>query len=138
MRTEMKLTRFIEFATSLAELGQCERKQVGCIIFPEDFSEVCAIGYNGPPVGGGHICTGESGKCGCVHAEANAISKLNTAERNLILYCTWSPCIMCAGLIANTKRISRVLYTHPWRDLPSKPVLNAARISLEQIGDSNV
>ena len=133
MRTTQKLTKFIEFAISLAGLSQCSRKQVGCIIFPEDFSAVEAIGYNGPPTGGGHECTGKSGSCGCVHAEANAISKLNTAERNLILFCTWSPCIRCAGLIANTKRISRVLYYHPWRDLPAKPILNAAGVSFEQV-----
>jgi len=107
---------FTEFAERLASLSTCKRNQVGCVIIPTDFSAIFAIGYNGPPSGEPNdACIDSPGNCGCIHAEANAIAKLGAAT-NAMLISTVCPCWQCAGLIINCKKISRVMFIHPYRD----------------------
>jgi dCMP deaminase len=111
-RKLLKLKAFIKFANQLGDLSTCKRRRVGAIIFPEDFTEVLAIGYNGPPSGiANNSCKDISARCGCVHAEANAIVKLQTHKENLVIYSTVTPCEHCAGLIINTKKIKYCLYS---------------------------
>jgi deoxycytidylate deaminase len=116
-RTCDKLATFQQFAESLGELSTCRRAKVGTIIFPPDFTEVLAIGYNGQPRGASNdSCADVSGKCGCVHAEANALVKLATTRDGLVLLCTKLPCAHCAGLIANCRQIQTVLYSGDHHD----------------------
>lgn len=109
---------FFDFTKSLETLSTCKRRQVGCVIVESDLTRVHAIGYNGPPA---HVsndaCRIVEGNCGCIHAEANALIKLNTERNNLILISTSSPCEHCAGLIINNGKISRVLYRDLYRDV---------------------
>lgn len=122
-----KLRTFRGFAESLAELSTCRRAHVGAIVFPPDFTEVLAIGYNGQPSGtpNGH-CTGVSGQCGCVHAETNALIKLASERTGLVLLCTKLPCPRCAGLIANCRQVSTVLYTGDHHDREGLHILARA------------
>jgi len=109
-----KLEVFYEFADRLSDLSCCKRMKVGAIILPADFSEVLAIGYNGPPAGASNDACTELDPCGCIHAEANAIIKLDSRGlSNLVMLCTHPPCWRCAGAIINKRSISRVLV---WRD----------------------
>lgn len=132
MRTKLKLAVFTQFAEDLAGLSCCKRASVGCIIFDEGMSRIYAIGYNGQPAGlPNDSCTGEQGTCGCIHAEANAVAKLSTENTGLWLFCTTAPCLQCAGLIINTRRISRVIYRHTYRNSSGLTLLAKASISCD-------
>lgn len=101
------------------------------MIVSEDFTDVSAFGYNGPAVGQSNdACSGVPGACGCIHAEANALAR----SRGLgMLLCTTSPCAHCAGLIANSRRVTRVIYQYVYRDPePGLAILKAANIQVEQ------
>ena len=133
-RWNKKRLVFAQFATDLASLSSCKRAQVGAVVFPRDFSEVVAIGYNGPPRGLSHDrCNGEPGRCGCVHAEANAIAKLSTRETDLVMLCTTSPCVQCASLIINCGRIAVVDYITAYRDVYGLNTLFQAGIVVCQV-----
>lgn len=133
-RADCKLAVFTQFARDLAGLSTCKRLQVACIVFDSAMTKVLAIGYNGQPAGIPHErCTGSVGACGCIHAEANAIVKLNTSETGLTLYCTTSPCMQCAGLIINCGRISRVLYSSEYRDDNPLTLLKETGIICEKL-----
>lgn len=115
-RSDEKLSVFVRLAADLAQLSRCVRRSVGCVIIPPDFTEVLAIGYNGPPAGvSNDRCRSEQGACGCTHSEANALVKLSTHRSGLILVTTMAPCEQCAGLILNSKRIAEVVYDEPYR-----------------------
>ena len=111
-----KLGVFTGFAEHLATLSTCKRNHVGCIIVPHDFSEVYALGYNGPPANEPNdACLDIPGSCGCIHAEANAIAKMSKTS-DALLISTVCPCWHCAGLIINSKKISEVIYLTEYRD----------------------
>jgi dCMP deaminase len=117
-RLKQKIKVFADITMRIASLSTCKRRQVGCIIVTRDFSRICAIGYNGPPRGvPNDACRAGEGTCGCVHAEANAISKLSDDSEGLSLFTTLSPCEHCAGLILNRGNIATVFYLQQYRDL---------------------
>lgn len=130
MTPSSKESVFINFARGLATLSKCRRAKVGCII--TDLREVFAIGYNGPPRGLRHdLCNAETGSCGCIHAEANAIAKLSCRDSDLWLHSTTSPCVLCAGLIINRGNISKVTYNVQYRDVAGISLLLEAGIHVD-------
>jgi dCMP deaminase len=84
-------------------------RKVGCVIVDDSYQKVLAWGYNGVAKGENHACeydpakVNENGyRCSCVHAEQNALVKMNSFETcNKIMYVTLSPCMICARLIIN-------------------------------------
>jgi deoxycytidylate deaminase len=116
-RQQEKLILMLHFGTGLADLSTCRRAQNAAVAFPPDFSEVTAIGYNGPAAGEPvESCRGATGNCGCIHAEANVCSKLGwPASRQLLLYTTTMPCEACAGLIINARRFPVVIFRDAYR-----------------------
>lgn len=128
-RLVRRLRIFRRFVEDLSSLSTCRRKKVGCLVTTDDLSEVLSIGYNGQPVGiSNDRCRSEEGRCGCVHAEANAIVKLRSMQSGLVLLCTCSPCESCAGLISNSKKVRYVLYGEDYRDLVGKTIMHSAGI----------
>lgn len=128
-RRSLKLSVMIQFAQSIKSLSTCKRLNVGCVIIPSDFSNVLAIGYNGVPSGlSNESCNGEKGACGCIHAEMNALTKLNTYLDDLTLITTFSPCSLCAGLIINSGLVARVVYCEDYRDTTPLSLLSKAGI----------
>ena len=134
MLADRKLRVFMRLAADLAGLSHCRRKQVGAAIVTPDMSAVLAIGYNGPPSGRPNdSCRGGEGACGCIHAEANALVKLEAGGRGgLVLLTTLSPCEHCAGLIVNSKKIESVVYAEAYRDAAGLKVLGEAKIETAQ------
>ena len=105
----------LDFCKSLSKLSTCRRLQVAAIIVDHRFTRVLSIGYNGWPVGAPNdACLGVAGSCGCVHAEANALIKLQYRTPHMFMITTHSPCLHCAGLILNAG-IDEVFSVHPYR-----------------------
>lgn len=116
-RQLQKFRVFVSLAEGLAKVSTCRRLLVGCVVVPADLSMVYSIGYNGPPAGEPNdSCSGEEGRCGCVHAEANALVKLSTTDEECLLITSRAPCRHCAGLIVNCKKVAAVVYADGYRD----------------------
>lgn len=119
MTTEFKRpdwdTYFMDIAHVVAHRGNCSRRQVAALIVRE--KRIISTGYNGTPrgvkncfEGGCPRCNSDTpsghslGDCICAHAEENAIVQAayhGIAVRESTLYCTISPCLMCAKMIIN-------------------------------------
>ena len=119
MNTEFKRpdwdTYFMDIAHVVARRGNCSRRQVAALIVRE--KRIISTGYNGTPrgvkncfEGGCPRCSSDApsghslGDCICAHAEENAIVQAayhGIAVRGGTLYCTISPCLMCAKMIIN-------------------------------------
>ena len=128
-RAAAKLSKFMAFAKDLSDLSTCNRASIGALICDVNFTEVLSIGYNGQPRGIDHSrCTGEQGQCGCIHAETNAVIKLHADVSDVMLLCTKSPCLMCAGLIINDGRIDQVIYLQEYRDRSGLMLLEEAGV----------
>lgn len=107
-------------AKLLAQRGTCERLRVGCVVSRD--GRVLASGYNGPPAGLEHCssktCNPDAFCTYAAHAESNAIAfaaKYGTPLNGASLYCTHSPCMVCARMIINAG-IIEVIYLEPFRD----------------------
>lgn len=105
----------MKFALLLSNRSTCERLRVGCIITSDDFQRVYSYGYNGNARGFDNKCDStEPGKCGCIHAEANALIKCSIMDSKKVLFVTQSPCKMCAKMIVNSGA-SHVYYFSNYR-----------------------
>ncbi len=118
-----KLTRphldeyFLKIASVVAERSTCRRHHVGAVAVRD--KHILSTGYNGAPSG-----TRDCLELGCLRDELNIPSGTQQeicrgihAEQNVIIqaslhgvslegatvYCTHSPCILCAKMLANAK-----------------------------------
>jgi len=114
---------FMDIAHVVAKRGNCCRRQVAAVIVHD--RRIISTGYNGTPrgitncyEGGCPRCASDApsgtdlGECICAHAEENAIVQAayhGISVRNGVLYCTLSPCLMCAKMIINAG-IKEVVY----------------------------
>ena len=115
---------YLRLAELMSERSTCQRTdrtgnimRVGCAIVSTDFRRVFSVGYNGNAAGLPNQCdSSEPGKCGCIHAEANAIVSC-TADRDepKILFCTHLPCVACTKLIIQLGGIREVYYRQDYR-----------------------
>ena len=121
------------FAQLLAERSTCSRLQVGCIVASQDSSRIYAYGYNGNARKFPNKCdSSEPGKCGCIHAEANALIKVSANDPHKVIYCTTVPCKMCAKMIVNSGA-SKVCYAKEYRLSEGRKVLTKAGVKLQKI-----
>ena len=121
------------FAELLSKRSTCARLQVGCIISSADGQRIYSYGYNGNARKFPNSCDSEEpGKCGCIHAEANALIKVGVADPTKIVYCTCMPCKMCAKMIVNSGA-SAVYYRNAYRLAEGQAVLRRARIPTKRI-----
>lgn len=116
---------FLGLAEETATRSTCLKRQVGCIITDRE-NNILSTGYNGSPRGSKH-CSEEGclinsfGNCiRTIHAEQNAIARLDKYSSAFGLYCTDEPCLGCLKLIIATG-IRRIYflrnYTNPDRDI---------------------
>ena len=109
------------------------RFKVGAAIVNEDGTLVLSVGYNGDHRGGTNEPESfEPGQSGLIHAEINALIKLdyNYPQRK-VMYLTMSPCRMCAKAIVNAK-IDAVVYDQEYRDTSGLQILREAGIKVRQ------
>lgn len=105
------------FATTISKRSIDPRFKVGAVIVTEDNTQVLSIGYNGDQAGGpNEVESLEPGQSGCIHAEINALIKLDfNNPKKKKMYVTLSPCKMCAKAIVNAN-INEVIYSEKYRD----------------------
>lgn len=134
MRTEAERPSydlwFMDVARVVSERSTCARRAVGAVVVDET-NHILSTGYNGVPSGMTHCtqspCAGATygeGRgldvCQALHAEQNAIARLQDVRHAHTLYCTTAPCVMCTKLILATP-IKRVVaaaeYAASGRDL---------------------
>jgi len=116
---------FIKIAALVAERSTCLRHHVGAIIVKD--RRILTTGYNGAPAGLPDclelgclrnqlkIPSGERHEiCRAIHAEQNAIIQAGKHGEDIdggTMYCTHSPCIVCAKMIVNAGIKRLVTYT---------------------------
>ena len=123
-----RLLVFARFVDDLKQLSKCEDRKTSAIIADHTLSQVYSIGVNGGPAGSQHQCLCKlPGKYTCIHAEANAIAKCLSADKDKIMICSLSPCVTCASLIVNNG-FSAVYYLEAWKDPAGLQLLNEAGI----------
>lgn len=107
------------------------RLQVGCVIVTEDNEQQLSNGYNGDERGGSNKPDSlEPGASGFIHAEINALIKMNYSDpRPRKIYITHSPCVVCARALVNGK-ISKVFYHEDYRDSKGLDILRKSGIEV--------
>lgn len=121
------------FARLLSKRSTCARLQVGCIVTSEDGTHIYSYGYNGNARKFPNRCDStDPGKCGCIHAEANALIKVGVRDPRKVFYCTTMPCKMCAKMVVNSG-VSKVYFASEYRLSEGRKVLSKAGIKLQRL-----
>lgn len=135
----------MELAHVVATRSTCLRRQVGSVLVKD--KNILATGYNGPPSGLRHCdetgCLREklgipSGQqheiCRGLHAEQNAIIQAAKHGVNIsgsTLYCTDSPCGICAKMILSSG-IRTIYYAKGYPDNLAQEMLREAGVTMIQ------
>ena len=108
---------WMDLAISISLRSTDEKHKVGCVIVDENNTSVLAIGYNGDHKGGtNQRLSLEHGKSGFIHAETNALIKLDYHNHcNKVMFVTLSPCYSCSQQIINAG-IKKVVYLKKYND----------------------
>ncbi|MDD5482183.1 MAG: cytidine/deoxycytidylate deaminase family protein [Kiritimatiellae bacterium] len=139
-------TYFMNIARVVKTRGNCLRRQVAAVIVKDH--RIISTGYNGTPSGirncyeGGcprcasNVGSGENlGECVCAHAEENAIiqaAHYGVGLRGAVLYCTESPCLLCAKMIISAG-IKKVIYEKAYQyNRQAKALLRQAGVACRE------
>lgn len=129
----------MKIALIISNRSTCLRAKVGCVITPISCWNVFSFGYNGSPSGEDNACKSlEPGKCGCIHAEINALKKLKEhsfSKQDCILFNTTAPCFNCASEIIKFTNIKKVIYLKSYRDNSGLQLLRRYDIEVEKYND---
>ena len=155
-RIERKIPRptwdeyFMKMASLIAERSTCLKHHVGAVIVKN--KQVLTTGYNGAAKGmkdciqlgcikeqrGLAAGTGHE-VCRAIHAEQNAIIQAGfhgIAIQGGTLYCTHTPCGVCAKMIVNAG-IKEVVTYHDYVDKEAREFLIDARVLLRKVPRPN-
>lgn len=132
---------FMKLAWLVAERATCVRHHVGAVIVKD--KRILTTGYNGAAVGVQDclalgclrdelkIPSGQRHEiCRAIHAEQNAIIQGGYTGVNIsnsILYCTHSPCALCAKMIVNAG-IKKVFTDVEYPDVSYKTLFKSAGV----------
>jgi dCMP deaminase len=137
---------FLKIAAVVAERSTCLRHHVGAVMVRD--KQILSTGYNGAPAGVTDCLTlgclrdqlnipsgTRHETCRAVHAEQNAI--IQAALHGVVLegatiYCTHTPCILCAKMLTNAK-IKRYVSYGKYADEAFTPLFEQAGIAFEQL-----
>jgi len=137
---------FMDITMLVAKRTTCLRRAVGAIVVKD--KRILSTGYNGAPSGIRHClevgCLREQLKiesgqrhelCRGIHAEQNAIIQAayhGVSVKDASLYCTNSPCSICAKMIINAG-IRKIYYRDGYADPMSQEMLQEAGVDLINI-----
>lgn len=120
-----------------ASRSLCKRLRVGAVLTDESMRRVLSVGYNGPGRNLPHDrCSDEEGRCGCLHAEDNAIA-MAVNEPRMRLFVTHQPCEQCAQRIMNCG-IESVRYLWTYRKDDGAQLLASHGIDVQRVDEALV
>lgn len=124
---------WMKVAHAVAERSVDKRHQVGAVVVTEDNTQLLSLGYNGNFKGGPNKAeSDEPGESGLIHAEVNALIKLDYNNPKIKkMYITLSPCRPCAKLLVNSG-INEVIYDEKYRDTSGLDILRESGIVIRQ------
>jgi dCMP deaminase len=125
---------WMSMAEMIANRSYDKKHQVGIVIVTADNTQVLSLGYNGNYSGGPNEAESlEPGMSGFIHAEINALLKLDyNNPKKKIAYVTLSPCRHCAKCLINSK-IDEVVFRSEYRDKSGIELLKLANIKVRQV-----
>ena len=123
----------MSFAQTISARSIDPRYKVGAIVVSNNNTQVLSVGYNGDHAGGpNQVESSDPGQSGCLHAEINALIKLDYNNPNKKrMYITLSPCRSCAKAIVNAS-IDEVIYKDEYRDASGLDLLRDAGVSVRR------
>ena len=137
-------TYFLKMATVVSERATCRRHSVGAVLVKDKI--VISTGYNGAPKGAKDclsrdclrdelgIKSGEKAEvCRAVHAEQNAIiqaSSKGMATIGSTMYCTHTPCNICAKMMANAG-VEEVVVFEKYADNSFRELFDELKIKIK-------
>jgi len=137
---------FMKIAMLAAERSTCLRRHVGAIIVKN--KKVLTTGYNGAAKGTKdclelgclrdklNIPSGTRHEiCRAIHGEQNAIIQAASRGINIngaIMYCTHSPCMICAKMIVNAG-IKEIITYNDYADKNAILFLKEAKVKLRKV-----
>jgi len=139
---------FMRITREVAGRSTCRRRHVGAVLVLD--RRILATGYNGAPSGLPHceevgclreqqgVASGERHElCRGLHAEQNALIQAalhGIPVKGATLYCTNSPCSLCAKMLINA-HIVRIVADEDYPDEMAKEMLQQAGIRVEVVKD---
>jgi dCMP deaminase len=152
MKLSIKSTRpdwdeyFLKMAFLVAERSTCKRHHVGAVIVRD--KKILTTGYNGAARGVKDcleldclrdlkgIPSGERHEiCRAIHAEQNAIIQAGLHGINVsnsIIYCTHSPCILCAKMIVNAQ-VKKFVTSGEYADKSFEALFKESKVEYKKI-----
>ena len=141
---------FMEMAHLVAKRSTCLRRNVGAILVKD--KHILSTGYNGAPKGLEHcsevgclrkelgIPSGERHEiCRGLHAEQNAIIQaavFGISIKNSVLYCTNTPCVVCAKMLINAG-VKEIVYSGEYPDDLAKKIISESKIKIRNSDNNN-
>lgn len=138
---------FLKIASVVAERSTCRRHHVGAVAVLD--KHILTTGYNGAGAGlkdclelgclrdAQNIASGiRQEVCRAIHAEQNVIiqaSLRGTKIEGCTVYCTHTPCILCAKMLVNAK-IKRFVAFGQYSDTAFVELFKEAGIQLDMLG----
>ena len=142
---------FMEMAHIVAKRSTCMRRKVGAILVKD--KHILSTGYNGAPKGLKHcsevgclrkelgIPSGERHEiCRGLHAEQNAIIQaavFGISIKNSVLYCTNTPCVVCAKMLINAG-VKEIVYSGEYPDDLAKIMTSESKIKIRNFDNTNI
>ncbi len=139
---------FMEVTKVVATRSTCQRHNIGAIAVKD--KRILSTGYNGAPAGTKDclelgclrnelgIPSGTKQEiCRAIHAEQNVIIQAALYGVSLIgatIYCTHSPCRICAKMLANCK-IERFVFLNNYSDGSFEDLFSEAGIQWENFSE---
>lgn len=141
---------FMEMAYVVSKRSTCIRRKVGAILVKD--KHILSTGYNGAPKGHKHcsiegclreknnVPSGERHEiCRGLHAEQNVIIQaavFGIQINNSTLYCTNTPCIVCAKMLINAG-VNEIVFSGDYPDDLAKQMLDESKIKLRKLRKFN-
>lgn len=99
LRLCQKLYVGMALAHDLSRLSRAKLGKVGCVVADVDFTEVLGMGYNGRAPGEDDSVMHDDPDRPSedLHAEVNALMKVDRTARRAVMMVTRPPCFTCAG-----------------------------------------
>jgi dCMP deaminase len=134
---------FMEMAHVVSKRSTCLRRKVGAILVKD--KHILSTGYNGAPKGMKHcldvgclrkqqnVPSGQRHEiCRGLHAEQNAIIQaavFGVSIIDSILYCTNTPCVVCAKMLINSG-VKEIIFAGNYPDDLAKKMLKESKVKI--------